>query len=632
MKLHSLISDHMVIQRNSPITIRGEGQKDEQIQVELNSELAKATVDERGQWEVRLPGIGAGGPYALKISSSTGQQQVIRDVMIGEVWFASGQSNMEWKLSQIGNPQKNDGPCADPNLRFFNVPRCIAKDPQSYVNGSWQCVTEETAPDCSAVAFYFGQKLRKELHVPVGLINSSYGGTPAESWMPYETLQEEPDLKYLLDLLGPNKEYVQPDKPLVGDPVLVEKWLSQQKFKDPGITSFAKNWADPELNETWNEMDLPCYWNDGGQDLNGVLWFRRVVDLPAAWAGKKLVLNLGAIDKSDATFFNGTKIGGLSIEENPNAWSTLRRYEVPADLVKKGKNVIAVRNFSHIYHGGLTGPKSNMRLELSKEEFIELHGKWSYKVEQNFGKFRTMAQNFRSPSGLPTVLYNGMIAPLHFYPIRGVIWYQGESNAARSVEYEHLFKKLILEWRKRWNLEKFPFYFVQLANYNLGNNQWARLRESQRRTLELPETGMAVAIDIGDPQDIHPRNKKDVGLRLANWALHFTYQKMEAIPSGPLFKSAKRQNGSIQIEFDYAEGLKIKGPKLKEFTVSENGREYIPATPIIEGNRLKLQISDCRISKPRFLRYGWADNPDCNLFNGADLPASPFEAEIEFES
>ena len=401
----------------------------------------------------------------------------------------------------------------------------------------------------------------------------------------------------------------------------------EQKTKDEKNEGYPRSWADlPNPPGEWKEMELPGTWQTHGLDFCGILWFRKEMEVPEAWARRELRLSIGATDKSDITYFNNVKVGSITMADRPDSWNTRRTYPVPGNLVKAGRNVIAVRVHSDKYDGGMTGPEEDMLLScpsLPDSAPVPLSGIWKYAVESNYG--RSDIEN------RPCVLFNGMISPLIPYAIRGAIWYQGESNTSRAAQYRTLFPALIQDWRKHWGIGDFPFLFVQLANYmtaktNPGESAWAELREAQTMTLRLPDTGMAVAIDIGESVDIHPKNKQDVGLRLALNALANTYS-IDAAFSGPIFKAAAREGGKLRIRFDHCNGgLQCRGKKLRGFAVAGADRKFVWADAKINGDT--VIVSSPEIAEPEFVRYAWADNPVCNLYNAAGLPAVPFRSDM----
>jgi len=416
-------------------------------------------------------------------------------------------------------------------------------------------------------------------------------------------------------------------------------WQATHLPKDPGDTGHAQGWADPATDDAgWKSMELPRHWQREGLQFSGSLWYRRSVNVPAAGAGKDLVLSLGALDKSDITWFNNERVGGLSHLEREDSWCTPREYRIPGRLVRPGRNLVAVRVFSHIYAGGFGGIPAEMWLAPAgtpETERLPLYGPWRYRVEHDLGRTQPppappLLRGEGNPNS-PYILYGSMIAPLVPYGLRGAIWYQGESNAGRPEEYRRLFPAMIEDWREAWGLGAFPFYFVQLASYNAGSEKegrcfWAELREAQTLTLSLPATGMAVTIDIGEANDIHPKNKQDVGRRLARIARAQIYGETELVFSGPLFRTAKREQDALRLRFDHAAGLQTSdGDAPRGFTLAGADNVFLPATAVIDGETVVVRRAG--LAAPAAARYAWADVPDGNLVNGERLPASPFRTD-----
>jgi len=623
----------MVLQQGLPIPVWGWATAGETMTVELAGNRAQAVAGDDGAWKVSLPAMRAGGPVEMVVRGES--VITLTNVMIGEVWICSGQSNMEWPLAAVQNPEEEVAAANHPHIRLFTVPKLATLEAPANVDGAWAVCTPETASPFSAVGYFFGRHLQQQLDVPVGLINTSWGGTIAEAWTSRDSLLAEPSLRYLVE----NFEATLPqlDELVAQYQETLKAWEAQHVFTDPGNAGWAQGFADPETaTADWDTMKLPQLWQSAGLNFNGAVWFRKEVDIPAAWAGKPLKLAIGACDKSDNTYFNNVEVGSLRFEDDVNAWCKPRIYAIPAELVQPGKNVIAVRVFSHMYGAGMTGPANIMRLSVADEPglAISLSGEWQYQVERNFGVVEAYPpappQGAGNPN-TPCVLYNGMIAPLLPYPIRGAIWYQGESNADRGYEYRTLFPTMIRDWRKAWGLGDFPFYFVQLANFMLekdepADSQWAELREAQTMTLSLPNTGMAVIIDIGEALDIHPKNKQDVGLRLALNALAKTYGQPDLPYSGPLFTAAEVEGSRIRVRFDHTTGgLVCRGEQLTAFAIAGEDKQFVWANAVIDGDTVVVSSPD--VPTPVAVRYGWAENPPCNLYNGAGLPASPFRTD-----
>ena len=579
---------------------------------------------------VRLVPLTANATSAvLEVFCSDGSTITLTDILVGEVWVCSGQSNMEYPLAGALNGAEEVMRAHCPDIRLFTVPkRASGNDGEEISGAAWCTCSPETVGNFSAVAYYFARELQSRLQadnattIPIGLIHTSWGGTPAEAWTAWDALLENSATRGIVEdcerNFGPRSTWDQG----------LEDFT--ERTRDKENTKHAEGWADiDEPGGDWGDMELPGTWQSRGFNHSGIFWFRKTIDLPPAWEGLDLELSIGAADKSDTTYFNNQQVGSITMAEREDAWSLPRTYIVPGNLVKAGRNVIAVRVHSHIYGGGLTGPAGVMKVScLGASDGVEipLAGTWRYAIEANYGQIPIL------DSMRPSALFNGMISPLLPFAIRGAIWYQGESNADRAAQYRDLFQVLIRNWRKAWGQGDFPFYFVQLANFMARSpqpteSQWAALREAQTMALVLPNTGMAVAIDIGEAEDIHPRNKKDVGLRLALNAIHGTYGRGDVIPCGPLFRSAKREGSSLLLSFDHVGGgLLCHGDALRGFSIAGEDGRYVWAEAKIDGD--EIVVSSPEIAEPRSARYGWADNPEVNLHNKAGLPASPFRTDF----
>jgi sialate O-acetylesterase len=463
----------------------------------------------------------------------------------------------------------------------------------------------------------------------VGLIRAAWGGTPIEPWMPIAALKEIPFMSSRLEnideILGNLEDYK------AKYPDLINTWMKKLEENDPGFQTKTK-WFDPSLNvEGWEEIALPGLW-DGIAELgsfDGVIWFTREFELPEDCVNKKSILHLGTIDDEDITWINGRRIG------ETNLFFASRDYEIPEGVLKSGKNIVSVRALDTGGHGGFSGEAEKMKLEAgtgNESKFIPLAGKWKYKVGCNLNNLppRPIPAEFVQMS--PSVLYNGMIAPLMPYGIQGVIWYQGESNAARAFEYRTLFPAMIQSWRRNWGQGDFPFLFVQIANFGVVpaepvENDWAELREAQQMTLSTPNTGMAVTIDIGESADIHPRNKQDLGYRLGLTAQVLAYGE-KIIYSGPIYRkdSMKIEGNRIRLYFDHiGSGLMAENGELKGFSIAGKDKKFVWAKAAIKGDSLLVWNED--VSHPASVRYGWAASPVCNLYNSEGLPASPFRTD-----
>jgi sialate O-acetylesterase len=631
--LPSLIGDNMVLQSGQKVRIWGRGDPGERVSIAIASHKATAVTDNTGKWKTEIGPLKAGGPFVLTISGNN--TITINNVLVGEVWVCSGQSNMEWPLINARDGAEEVAKANYPEIRLFTVQKATSDSPLEDVKGTWDVTTPDKVGQFSAVGYFFGRELQQKLKVPIGLIHTSWGGTPAEAWTQREVLSTSSDLQPILD------RYQNSLKDLPQRQADFQKrlatWIHQNLYEDQGNKGEAMGYADPQTSSSdWQSMNLPQYLETAGLKIDGAVWFRKEIDIPQAWAGKTLELNLAAIDDYDTTYFNGKRVGGIGVE-TPNSYSIPRHYRIPGELVKAGRNVIAVRIFDSAGEGGFGPGKMMVGPEGSDDsQAIALAGPWSYKVELGLEpKSPDWGSRPEAPGpnnqNSPGVLYNAMIAPLVPYSIRGAIWYQGESNAGRAFQYRTLFPTMIRNWRNVWAEGDFPFYFVQLANWQPvkpepGESEWAELREAQTMTLREPNTGMAVIIDIGDTKDIHPRNKTDVGHRLALWALANTYkQKIEY--AGPLYKSFTVNGSEMRIKFIHASGgLKTSdGSEPKAFAVAGEDKKFVWANARIDGDEVIVWSKD--VTRPVAVRYAWADNPVTNLYNTIDLPASPFRTD-----
>lgn len=636
--LPALVSDGMVLQQKAPVRVWGWAANGEKVTVTFRGQshtaVTKAADTKEGQWSVMLKPLDPGGPHELTVVGEN--RIVLKDVFVGDVWVCSGQSNMEFALARSFEPQADIAAAADPALRTFNVGRQLGATPQGDVVGKWEGAAPDTRARFSAVGFYFGRALREARKVPIGLIHTSWGGTPAEAWMSRPTLSEwgMPEAAFAA-LAAPNAGQKEAYEKLLG------AWTAagrpQGTFDDQGVSDAAKGWALPQTEtRDWRPLSLPQPWERLGPEmqLDGAVWFRREVSLPPGWAGRALDLHLGAIDDWDTTHFNGVKVGSTG-NETPNFWAAPRRYQVPASAVKAGRAVLAVRVWDHGGDGGFMGPAGDLWIApagASASERIALGGEWRFKAERTRPSAPTppgLNQN------LPSVLYNGMLAPLLPYTIKGATWYQGESNTGRSGQYRALLGALIRSWRTDWQLKDFPFLIVQLAPYQAIQAEpmesgWAALREAQVQvSSDLPNVGVAVITDVGDERDIHPTKKKPVGERLALAARKIAYGE-RIIASGPSLRAAKVENvgkiGKVVVSFDnVGKGLEVRGDRLTGFAIAGADGKFVNADAVIAG--ATVVVSSPSIAQPADVRFGWADYPVVNLWNKDGLPAVPFRTD-----
>jgi len=638
VKLPAVFSDHMVLQDGRAVPVWGEASPGEAVTVSVGASKVKAVAGKQGHWRVSLPAMAATfDPVTIVVKGNN--EVVFKDVLVGDVWLASGQSNMEFNLGKAAGGGDEVAAATHAGLRLFRVLRGESVPEKTIdVNGTWTACTPETAGDFSAVGYFFGRRLMQTLKKPIGVIDTSWGGTPVEAWTSEAGLRANAEGKGLLNglnstLKGAPKTPQEKQAAILAYKQALEIWEAANYYQNNGNEGEGLEYAKAGIPEKgWQKIELPSHWEDAGIDGDGSVWFRKDVQLPAAWVGKDLRLSLGVLNDCDTTYVAGEKLG-QSCRETPATHGKARTFEIPAKLAKPGRLLIAVRVFDERGRGGFSSGPESLYLQLAAGgEKISLAGRWNYRAEKLLPsmvvKWDTRPkppQGYPHPSA-PHALWDAMVAPMVPYAIRGAIWYQGEANASRAVQYRTLFPGLIKDWRKQWGQGDFPFYFVQLANFiDRGDPaEWPELREAQTMALRLPNTGMAVAIDIGNPKDIHPTNKLDVGERLARWALANDY-KQSVVASGPLFKSAKVQGSQIRVSFNFAVGLKSAGPELTGFTVAGADRKFVPAKAQLDGETVIVSAEG--ITKPVAVRYGWQGAPDCNLQNAEGLPASPFRSD-----
>ncbi len=631
--LPGIFADGMVLQRGNRTPIYGRAEPFEPVTVRFAGQTLKTTADRNGAWRVDLRGLKAGGPYELLVSGKN--ECLFRDVLVGEVWLCSGQSNMEWAAEWFSGRTFDLGETNLPNLRLTTVHHQVSTKAQlDAPYTSWAASNPENAAKFSLVGYLYGRELHKKLGVPVGLISSAWGGTPAESWTSPSTLSGSPVLKPIVDQFEESMRtyparFAEYRRNL-------EAWQKKVLDVESDNAGQRSGWHLPGFSDAdWRPIDLPS-WFAADAAPDGATWVRREIQLPSDWKPEPVVLELGAIDDHDTTYLNGQSVGSLG-PETADAWSKLRRYEIPAGVLKPGRNVIAVRVFDILGQGGFGGPADVMRLTGANTS-IPLAGTWRMKVERAMTPQETslMTAAPEPPVGddhpwTPSGLYHGMIVPVAPYGIRGAIWYQGESNADRAVQYRTLFPAMIQDWRRLWQNPQMPFYFVQLANFmapQIGpeESDWAELREAQAMTLALPGTGMAVAIDAGEAGDIHPIRKDLVADRLARVAFAKTYgQKVEF--SGPVFSGLRINGNQCWISVKHGAGLKTAdGSEPKAFQVAGPDRQWRMANARIEWGQ--IVVSHPNVLAPVAVRYAWANNPAVNVVNGAGLPMAPFRTDL----
>jgi sialate O-acetylesterase len=629
VQLPAIFSDNMVLQQKSSVPFWGTASPGKVLKIKSSwsNTTVQTTVEKDGSWKTEVTTPEYGGPFNIEISDGTKLE--LRNVLIGEVWLCSGQSNMEMPLAgwgRIQNYEKEIAVANYPNIRLLRVEKSVAFKPTKDLlvrNNGWVTCSPKTIAEFSSVAYFFGRNLYQDLHIPIGLIDASWGGTIAEAWTSAGSLKTMPDFKSpVVDIEQKSSNFASLAATYKQDST---RWQALVKEKDKGLYEEKAIWTKSNINESdWESVKVPGFWEETVlPDFDGVVWLRKTIDIPTEWQNKTLTLALDKIDDSDIAYFNGVEIG------HTTDYTASRTYSIPAKLVKPGKAVITVRILDTGGGGGFYGEDKLMKLSLSENEIIPLAGTWQYKVGLNLNELPAAPKTWNDPNQ-PTVLYNAMISPIIPFTIKGAIWYQGESNADKAYQYRELFPLMIKDWRKQWASD-FPFYFVQLANFmpelpEPAEAAWAELREAQLQTLHLENTGMAVTIDIGEGKDIHPKNKQEVGRRLALIARANTYNEKIAF-SGPVYDSFQTKQHAIRITFKQAEtGLKTKdGKALKGFAIAGTDHKFHWADAVIEGNQIVVSCKD--VENPIAVRYAWASNPICNLVNEEGLPASPFRTD-----
>ena len=639
LQLTSLFSDHMVLQQKSNVKFWGTDKPNNEITISTSWENeSKTIVDINGHWNVSIGTPSAGGPFKIEIKSNQ-HKIVLNDIMIGEVWLASGQSNMEMTLMGwppndiINNADEEIAKSSNSKIRMFNVEKQISINPLGDVKGSWKVSSPEETKNFSASAYFFAKELFKKLQVPIGIINSSWGGTPAESWTSKKTIDTFNEFKSVTQSINTSDLFKNE-----------LKWFSQ--FKAIGIPTTDEQWINLNLldnliveksynDSDWEEIQLPGRYDNqiNGGEFNGAVWFRKNIVIDNL--DSDYILTIGAVDDMDETYVNGHKIGGLI---GMGFWNKKREFKIPKSILKKGNNTIAVRAIDAEGVGEIIGP---MTLSNDNNIKVSLNGNWKYKLIAeiynnkfylygiNNIDFNSRIKTIKLNSGVPTVLYNGMINPLVPYTIKGVIWYQGESNVGRADQYENLFPAMIRDWREKWNYD-FPFYYVQIAPYQYNINkdslldQSQELREAQRNSLKTKNTGMVVTMDIGNFNNIHPSNKQDIGSRLARLALSNNYS-INIVPSGPIFNGLKVIGSKLILEFENPGSRLISKGDLLGFEIAGADKKYVFANAKIINNQVEL-YSD-KIKNPLYARYAWKDKAVPSLFNLEGLPASSFKYE-----
>ncbi|MFL9832267.1 sialate O-acetylesterase [Flavobacterium sp. ST-87] len=618
IRLPKLISDGVVLQRNEKVKIWGWAAPNESIQLEFKAKTYTAKANAEGNWNIVLPAQKAGGPYEMVFKATN--EIKVKDILFGDVWICSGQSNMELPMERL----KEKYGAVIKNAKNSNIRQFLVLDKYDFSQeqtdldaGEWVSADPKTVLEFSGVAYFFAKAIYEKEQIPIGLINSALGGSPIESWLSEDALKAFPEA-YQESQKFKNKELIKEIES--GDKKRNDDWYNLLNKTDLGL---GNHWdLAGTYDKDWDMMQIPAYWADSSLgNVNGVVWFRKEIEVPKAMVGKPAKLFMGRIVDQDFVYVNDQLIGTTSYQYPP------RRYDVNADVLKEGKNTISIRVINNSGRGGFVEDKPYF-LAVGNDT-IDLKGTWKYKLGATMKPLQGPTFIRWKPEGL----FNAMIAPLTNLKIKGVLWYQGESNAGNPKMYAKALPALIQDWRKKWGQGNFPFLYVQLPNYmetyaEPRESNWAVLRQAQLESLSVPNTAMAVAIDLGEWNDIHPLNKEDVGNRLALLARKIAYGEKSLNAESPMPLQSVFEKDKVIITFkNIGGGLIAKnGTELKSFAISNDGKHFVWANAKIIGD--KVEVWNDKISNPTVVRYAWDNNPDeANLYSKDGLPSTPFEVK-----
>lgn len=608
--VNKLFQTGAVLQRNAVIPVWGTAPPGSMVKISLNQDEQTVRTRRGGHWRVTLAPHPAGGPHRLMVTTDT-DTLIAENIMFGDVWIASGQSNMEWSVANSANAEVEISTANDPLLRHYKVPRSWSYTPEdTLAGGEWHSTTAEHVGGFTAVGYSFARELRASKKIPIGILNTSWGGSRIEPWMDPSALEmDDAELTKILDA------------PRVHADSLIQLFTQEHGASqdiDSGFDANQPVWADPNLDDSdWMDIQVPGAWENHGLDgFDGVAWYRTSFSLDTIPTDAKLIL--GTIDDQDMTWINGQLVG------KTDRYLVEREYAIGEQVLHAGINQLTIRVHDTGGNGGLVADNTPLALRWSGDE-LSLEGTWKIRV----GRFQINPEG--SPNQQPTLLYNAMVHPILQFPVTGFIWYQGESNAndpATASAYAAQFQSLISRWRELWGYPDMPFLFVSLASFRAaqpepGESNWAILRESQAAAMNLPNVGQAITLDLGDADDIHPRNKQDVGYRLALWARHLAYGD-SIVHSGPIYRRHTIENHTVSLWFDHiGGGLTSSGGRLNGFAIAESEGRFVWADARIQGDSVVVSHPD--LSHPTAVRYAWADNPsNANLLNAEGLPAAPF--------
>lgn len=597
IRLPLLISDRMVLQRNVDLNIWGWADEGEKVTVRFQGKHYDTDPDEHGKWSVTLPPQNAGGPFVMEVN-----EIILRDVLVGDVWLCAGQSNQETPITRLVYKYPEINVSDNHHIRHFKVPS--QESPESVTdkmtgNAQWHSATASDVMNWTALAYFFAQEAYTKYKVPVGMLVSSKGGTVIESWISQEHLKEFPQMLIDKDALD-SLRLIKEDKG-------TNKWN-------------VRDFDDSE----WKTAKVPGQWRSQGIEVRGTVWYRKDFEMPASMDRKHAKLFLGTLVDSDSTFINGRFVGFTSYTYPP------RNYEIPGGILREGKNNITVKLTANSANGEFVADK--IYKIVGDDVEIDLTGEWKYKIGKDLNRERIYTERLKNLRSAGSGLYNGMIYPIKNFKIKGVIWYQGESNTGHWNEYEVLLKSLITDWRETWNWPEMPFLLVQLPNFMEKSIQptrsgWAGIREAQLKTaMSVPNTAIAVTYDLGEWNDVHPLNKKDIALRLFLSARKLVYGE-KLVSSGPIYKDMKINDDKIIVTFsEIGSGLTSRGETLKHFAIAGEDKKFVWANAEIKNN--KVVVSNPNVKKPIAVRYAWSNNPEeANLCNKEGLLASPFRTD-----
>lgn len=619
--LPKLISNGMILQRDQQVRLWGWASPGEEINIEFNGHTVKTTCTEEQKWQVMLPAMKAGGPYQMTIKGKN--IIVLKDVLLGDVWLCSGQSNMEFLLYKSKELYKEEiANSASTEIREFSVKTSYSYALRNDIEeGSWKGANPQNVLQFSAVGYFLALNLYQKYKVPIGIIHSSYPGSPAEAWISDETLKKYP---YYLQKAAPYRDEAFTKATLLKDKQTNDAWFAEVNKKDKGLNGGTPVWSKPGLDVfDWKSLKVPGAWEDQGVEVDGVVWLRKQVNVSEKMLSGSVVLELGLIDDIDTTYVNGVALG------TKNNKYLVRHYEIPVGVLRAGENTIAVRVVDKEGKGGII-PGKQYRLT-DGEQDIDLAGGWLYKIGHVMPPMPV--NTFLRLEYMPGIQYHSKILPIAGYTIKGAAWYQGEANTGKPDEYKTLLPDMIKDWRTLWGQGDFPFLIVQLANYMAPavqpeDSKWARLREVQAFVANtVPHAGLAVTIDIGEANDIHPLNKKDVGYRLALSAYKVAYGERNTIEPVTQYEAMAVQGNKIIISFKNAgKGLHAKNGDLRQFSIAGADKKFYWANAVIKNG--KVEVSSDKVTRPVAVRYAWANNPEgSNLYSFNNLPVAPFRTD-----